>query len=206
MTIHRLILLGGALFGVVIQEVVTDRSFSLFVAIRHNDSWQVQWEIWWMIAGALAGALTGHFLWVLVDPRRRLSRAATVLILLNTIIWISYLIVTPPLAMSEFEQIEAERTLRDAGTGGLDFVTHAPTVVAGRWHGTFGAVNVADSWLTLFAFPATITHSCLSCPLFRNGLQILANAIALACRSCVGRRSGVNNRLRRYAAAAAATR
>ena len=66
----------------------------------------------------------------------------------------SFLTVTPPLDEAEFNRIDGERVQRDANQGGLEWVTDRPIVVAGRWHGTFGAVYSADWLLSLFAGPA----------------------------------------------------
>jgi hypothetical protein len=76
-----------------------------------------------------------------------------VLVVANVLVWISFLVFNPQRPESEFAEITARR----AGQGsqdGLDIIDDAPIIVAGRWSGTFGAVNAADYALHLSAGPA----------------------------------------------------
>ncbi len=149
MTIHRALVLGLAVIGAVSTQLLTCRFLPLAEVFRWGN-----WQSFWIVVGATAGALSGHLVWVLAKPRHRMSRAAAVCALANMVAWLSFLVFTPPLPNAEFGRIAAERVQRDAGTGGLDIIKDKPTIVAGRWHGTFGAVNFADWLLTLFAAEA----------------------------------------------------
>lgn len=126
----------------------TDRVLSMAEMLRPAE-WQISW-----FAGATGGALIGHLLWVMAQPRQRISRAATACALVNALVWLSFVTVTPPLDGVEFGRVENERVQRDPDPGRLDLVTDRPIVVAGRWHGTFGAMNLADWLLSLLAGPA----------------------------------------------------
>jgi hypothetical protein len=150
MALHRALVLVFGIFGAAITQYLTYR----FLPVAEIFRWK-NWESPW-IAGATAGAIVGHFIWVIGKPRQRASRAAAICVLANVLVWVSFLIFSPPLDDAEFDRVESERRQRDAeaGSGHLDLVTHQPIVVAARWHGTFGAVSFADWLLTLFAGPA----------------------------------------------------
>jgi len=148
MKVHWAVVLGLAILGAAMTQLLTNR-FVPVAEIFHWENWQSSW-----IEGATAGALFGHFLWVIAKPRERASRSATSCTLANTLVWLSFLTFSPPLDTAEFTRIERERVQRDADLGGFDLTTDQPIVVAGRWHGTFGAMNFADWLLTLFAAPA----------------------------------------------------
>jgi len=149
MTIHRALVLGLAVIGAVSTGLLTCRFLPLAEVYRWGNCQSL-----WIVVGATAGALWGHLVWVLAKPRHRVSRAAAACTLANMVAWLSFLVFTPPLPSAEFGRIAAERVQRDAGAGGLDIIHDKPTIVAGRWHGTFGAVNFADWLLTLFAAEA----------------------------------------------------
>jgi hypothetical protein len=126
-----------------------------------------RWENWaspWIVAGALAGAIIGHALWVVAKPRQRASRAAAVCVLANVLVWLSFLTFTPPLDNAEFSRVDKERVQRDAEPGRLDFVTDQPTVVAARWHGTFGAVNSLTGYCRFLRLPRSGSRSFWLCP------------------------------------------
>ena len=148
MTVHWPLVVGFALSGAVVTEFSTYRFLPASEAFR----WE-NWDSLW-IAGAVAGAIIGHSLWVVLQPRRRASRAAAICVLANVLVWSSFLTFSTPLDDGEFGRIDRERVQRDANQGGLDLVTDQPIVVAARWHGTFGAMNFADWLLSLFAGPA----------------------------------------------------
>lgn len=154
-SIHGSLVCGFTLLGVVATQLL------IFRYPRYALSDVFSWAYWdsesWdslRREGAVAGALSGHLLWVLLKPRQRVSRAMTVCMGANLVAWLSFLVVTPPLAPSEFLRIDAERARLDTTPGGLDLITDVSIVVAGRWHGTFFAVNSADRLLSLFAAPA----------------------------------------------------
>jgi hypothetical protein len=149
MTAHRVVVLALAALGVLFHQIFPNQFRSSIEELRQHN-----WEIAWTISGGLTGALTGHLVWVLLDPRRRLSRAGKYLTTANIVVWLSYVIVTPPLGASEFRQIEVERVTPKSGASGLDNIFHWPIVVAGRWHGTYGPMNFADGLLSVFASPA----------------------------------------------------
>jgi hypothetical protein len=102
-----------------------------------------------VVAGGIAGALLSH-VGRLASKRRLVSRAGRLAVLANAIVWTAFLIVTPSLDPSEFARIDADRETKS----GFDFIHDAPTVVAARWHGTYGAVNAADMLLSFAAAPA----------------------------------------------------
>jgi hypothetical protein len=133
LTAHRWLLAASAFSGAVVTHFLLWRT----LPIGETFSWDIV-DGQWVTVGAIAGVVLGHFGWVLANPRQRLSRAAAVCALANIVIWTAFVVFTPPVDDSEFQRI-ADTVLHDA-----------PTIVAGRWHGTFGAVNVPDRLLSLF--------------------------------------------------------
>jgi hypothetical protein len=113
--------------------------------------------------GAIGGALQGNLCWVAMKPSERVTRAALLCILANVLVWTLFLLFNPPLPESEFAEITARRAGQDSRNS-LDIVDDAPIVVAGRWNGTFGAVNNADYALGFFAGPAVTFANLLVVP------------------------------------------
>lgn len=142
---HSTLVLGSALLGTVLTQL----RFTPLTEVFLWDNWNNL-----SLAGTTAGGLLGHLAWAMARPRARTTRAALVCTLANVLVWLSFLTFTPPLDDGEFRRVEIERLQRDANPGHLDLVSDQPIVVAGRWHGTFGAVNFADWLLTLVAAPA----------------------------------------------------
>jgi hypothetical protein len=164
MNLHRALVVGMGIAGVVLTQFMTYRTLPLAEVFRW-ENWQSAW-----IEGATAGALLGHLVWVIAKPRQRVSRAVAVCTIANVIVWLSFLAITPELPASEFRRIDAERAKRDADSG-LDLITDQPIVVAGRWHGTFGAFTAADRLLTLFAAPAIAFSAMLIVPVRYIGID-----------------------------------
>jgi hypothetical protein len=119
------------------------------------------WESWddRMPFGAIGGALLGNLCWVALKLPKRVTRATFLCVVANVLVWISFLIFTPPLTASEFAEISAHRAAQD-----FDIVHDVPIVVAGRWSGTWGAVNAADYALHLIAGPAVAFAELLVVP------------------------------------------
>ena len=120
---------------------------------------RLSWESWdeRMLLGAIGGALIGNVCWVAMNLPERVTRAALLCAAANVLVWISFLIFAPPLTGSEFAEISSRRAGQDSQNGfDLDIVHDVPIVVAGRWSGTWGAVNTADYALHVFAGPAVI--------------------------------------------------
>jgi hypothetical protein len=140
----RSLLLTG-LFGAVATRVLIGRIWPLDI---------VEWDFsaTLMAHGAVAAVLVGRLAWALMKPSLRLSRASVLCVCANTLVW-TWFLLSPAVPESEFARIAAERAGRNVS--GMELVEDAPTILAGRWHGVYGAVNAADRWLTLFAAPAT---------------------------------------------------
>ena len=126
---------------------------------------RLRWESWdeLVLLGVIGGALLGNLWWVALKLPERLTRAAFVCVLANVLVWIAFLAFNPPLTQSEFAEIMARRAGQDSKDG-LDIIDDAPLVVAGRWKGTFSAVNAADYALSLFAGPAVTFTELLIVP------------------------------------------
>lgn len=92
-----------------------------------------------------------------VDPRKAAatrSRATALCVLANTVAWTAFALFSPQVSPAEFQQIRADRADQDAHPGSMNFVTDQPVVVAARWHGTYGVINLADGLVTVSANPA----------------------------------------------------
>ena len=79
-------------------------------------------------------------------PWRPSERGAVAGAAVSAAAWLAFVGFTPPASDAE---IAARLT-----PGGGEVVHHAPTLVAGRWHGAFGAVNAGDRLLTIVAAEA----------------------------------------------------
>jgi hypothetical protein len=81
------------------------------------------------------------------------SRAAAICAFANVLAWLSFLTFSTPLDDAAFSRSDRARVQHDAGVGdgGLTMITDQPIVVAARWYGTFGSVNLADWILNLSA-------------------------------------------------------
>lgn len=141
---HRPLLAASAFSGAVMTHFLLFRELPFPAAF--------EWDTFdgcWVTVGAIAGAVLGHLGWVAVNPRQRISRAAAVCALVNLAVWAAFVAFTPPVEDSEFAQVAAQREPLHADSGQLEIIHDAPTIVAGRWHGTFGAVNFPDRLLSL---------------------------------------------------------
>jgi hypothetical protein len=138
--------------GAVLGACLTQVRYCCSIPFSTVLSWEF-WDVQVTLEGAIAGALIAHLLWVLADVRARLRRSAAIAGAANVLVWILFLIVTPPLTASEFDAIQAERNRRDADSG-LDMITHEPVMVAGRKLGTYGATTVSERLLQISALPA----------------------------------------------------
>ena len=123
--------------GAVLGASATHLRYYRFIPFPSVLSWEY-WDVQLTLEGAIAGALIAHLVWVLTDVRARLRRSAAIAVAANVLVWILFLIVTPPLTASEFDAIQAERNRRDADSG-LDLMTHEPVIVAGRMLSSYGA-------------------------------------------------------------------
>ena len=142
---HRSLLAASALTGAVLTHFLLLRTLPISEAFAWDNV-----DRGWVLVGAISGVVLGHLGWVAANPLRRLSRAAAFCALANVAVWVAFIALTPPVEDSEFQRIAAERRQLDAGSGPITFVTDVPTILAGRWHGTFGAVNFPDRLLSLF--------------------------------------------------------
>jgi hypothetical protein len=138
----------AGLAGAVVTQLLWVRTVSTVAALS--------WSNWDSVtlSGAISGVLVGHAAFVLKAPGRRLSRAVVVCVHGNVAAWLIFLAFGERVTGAEFARSVAERARLDAGTGSLTLIHDAPTVVASRWVGSFGAVNAADRILSLFAGPA----------------------------------------------------
>ena len=136
----------------VIGAIATQLSATRYLPVAER----LRWESWdeLVLVGAIGGALIGNLCWVAMKLPERVTRATLLCVVANVLVWISFLF-TPPLTASEFVEIVAHRAGQDSQDG-FDIVHDVPIVVAGRWFGTWGAVNAADYALHVFAGPAVI--------------------------------------------------
>jgi hypothetical protein len=147
----------------VIGAIATQLSATRYLPLAER----LRWESWdeLVLLGVIGGALLGNLWWVALKLPERLTRATLLCVVANVLVWISFLIFTPPLTASEFAEISAHRAGQDSRNGfDVDIVHDVPIVVAGRWSGTWGAVNAADYALHLFAGPAVIFAELLVVP------------------------------------------
>ena len=142
---HRSLLAASALSGAVLTHFLLVRTLPIAAAFDFGSL-----DGYWVTVGAIAGVVLGHAGWVAVHPRQRLSRPAALCALANLAAWGTFVAFTPPVEDSEFERIAAARARLEAEPMSIQIVHDAPTIVAGRWHGTFGAVNFPDRLLSLF--------------------------------------------------------
>jgi hypothetical protein len=125
----------------VIGAIATQLSATRYLPLVDR----LQWESWdeLVLLGAIGGALLGNLYWVAMKPSERVTRAIVLCVLAHVLVWISFLIFNPPLTEAEFADIDASRKALSTDNG-FDLLTDQPFVVAGRWSGTYGAVNDAD--------------------------------------------------------------
>jgi uncharacterized membrane protein YfcA len=135
----------------VVAAIATQLSATRYLPLAER----LRWETWdWdelVFFGAIGGALLGNLCWVAVKLSERVTRATLVCVIANVLVWIAFLVFNPPLPESEFAEITARRAGQSRDGLDLDLIDHAPIVIAGRWSGTFGAVNNADLALSFFA-------------------------------------------------------
>lgn len=145
---RALILVTGAVLGATAAQALYYR----FIPFPEVLSWRY-WDLRLAVEGAIAGALLGHAAWVLSDVRARLRRSAAIAVAANVVVWVGFLIVTPPLTGSDFDAIQVERNRRDADSE-IELSTHEPLIVAGRPLSTYGALNSSERVFQIFALPA----------------------------------------------------
>jgi hypothetical protein len=165
MALHWASVLAFGIAGAAITQYLTYQ-FLPFAQTFRWDDWQFS-----SLAGGTAGAIIGHFVWVMSRPRQRASRAAAICVLANALVWMAFLVFSPPLGDEQFARVETERRQRDAHPGHLEWATDQPIVVAARWHGTFGAMNFADWLLTVSAEPAIAFADLLIVPSGYKGIH-----------------------------------
>ena len=148
----------GAVVGAVSAQAIYYRA-TRYPAV-------LTWEFWdrhLMLEGAIAGALVANLVWVLRDPRARVRRSVAIAVAANIAVWLLFLTATPPLTVSQFGAIQAERNRRDADSG-MDFTTHEPVIVAARTLNTYGAFGLSERLLQIFALPAVEWTALLTVP------------------------------------------
>lgn len=106
---------GGIAIVTAIAAVASNRKFAFVIADIFGS-----WLFWF--ESVTSGAVLGGFAWILLKPRVRLTRAILVAITLNWTAWVVFLILTPALPESEFQQIAEARAKHDAG-GGQNLMT-----------------------------------------------------------------------------------
>lgn len=100
------------------------------------------------VESAVAIALVAHLAWSCWRPSTRIGRLSRWLMAAQAVAWIAFLAVSPPVPDKVFADIDARRPAhRD---GAFVIVHDAPTIVAGRYSGTFGPMNAADRAMIMF--------------------------------------------------------
>jgi hypothetical protein len=207
------LLAGAGVIGAVVTQVLSVWNYLPSETLTWS-TWSetLLWINWgsWTFAGAIAGVLVGHTALVFKDPKQRLSPAVAVCVLGNMVAWLVFLAFGERVTEAEFARSAVERARLGAGIGGLSMMHDAPTVVACRWVGTFGAINFADRILALFAGPAidftqavivpdasSIVEGIIATP--RESWRVAASAFLLSTTFWVAVGSVVNagSRLRR---------
>ena len=84
---------------------------------------------------------------------RERRRPAAIVLVANALIWVAFLLLTPPLTQSEFDAIKVERNRRDADPG-FELITHEPVIVAARRLDTYAPDTVPERLLQIAAGPA----------------------------------------------------
>jgi hypothetical protein len=109
----------GMLAGSVATMLATMRAIRGMGVLDAFRSWDM-----WLVTGAGAGALLGVLLWTLLAPRSRVRRTTAILVAINSLAWLSYLVLTPRMPDSELDAIIRERADHEARSldGGLDMI------------------------------------------------------------------------------------
>ena len=111
-------------------------------------------ELSLLVESAMASALVAHLAWSCWRPSKRIGRLSRWLMAAHTAAWIAFLVVSPPVPEKVFAEIDARRRAPTGSMGGIELWFDVPTIVAGRYSGTFGPMNEADRAMILFAGPA----------------------------------------------------
>lgn len=101
-----------------------------------------------VVESAIAIALVAHFAWSCRRPSKRIGRLSRWLLAAQAAAWIAFLIVSPPVPDKVFADIDERRRAPRDGT--IEIVHDTPTIVAGRYSGTFGPMNAADRAMIMF--------------------------------------------------------
>lgn len=174
MRTHLTVVLASGLVG----AAATHWLFYRFLPPSEIFHWSMV-DLVWLIPGAIAGGLSAHLLAVIARPRRWVSAGAVVCVAANAAVWLAFL-CTAPLSQAEFQRIDARRQEADSTGGLVNFATDQPTVVAGRWHGTYGVINFADGFLTMSAGPAIGFANTIVVPARYDGEATKRESFAIA--------------------------
>lgn len=124
---------------VALVTIAVGRSFGIAEGLRGFDLW----------VGVSTGAVLSVFVWMLLRPRARFTRGALIAVAINCAAWAAFLVLTPLVSDTEFQQIADQRAARDAGAHFL--ISDQPTVMASRWFGGFRSMPASERLLFLMA-------------------------------------------------------
>jgi hypothetical protein len=109
------------------------------------------------VYGGIAGALCGVFVWALWRPRQRIPRVAPSLVAVNCAAWLLFLIANDRTSDGgtsiRAHRAELDREAVLGWPNGMTFITHPPTLLAGRSN-SWGTLS--EKPLALFASPAVV--------------------------------------------------
>jgi hypothetical protein len=116
----------------------------------------LKWDQW--LAGAVAGGVLGAFGWILWTPRTLFTRRIPALVGINWATWVAFLVFTPQVAATRFEEIAGQRAVRDRG-GSIYAGSDQPTILAARYIGGFRGIPLPElSLLVLAGIPTIIAE------------------------------------------------
>jgi hypothetical protein len=104
----------------------------------------------WLAHGLLAGGCLGGLAWIVLSPRERFVQAVRWLVGLNWASWVAFVLLTSPAPAADFE--EAARA-RSSG-GAANWITDAPTLMAGRYFGGWVSMPLSERFFVTMAEPA----------------------------------------------------
>jgi hypothetical protein len=115
----------------------------------------------WLAHGLIGGVCIGGLVWTLSSPRQRFVQAVRWLVGLNCAAWTAFVLSTSPAPAAEFDEAARARTTKD---GGMNWVTDAPTFVAGRHFGGWRSMPLSERFVVTMTGPTVFMTEMLAKP------------------------------------------